>query len=261
MAISNGRFNPPNKISEMVWNAVMQHITKQKTTNIIGIYNCKIFYSTYISLISSYSNLSNTDNIEIYLNEGLEAFFEWAKINRERFKSDTESFISYYSFEIIDPYVSYFSKIFFNEIKKFNSTMFFDTPYFMLLFEADRPTDEESIYDNESFIDIDILRIEEFFEIVQSNFKTINKNFDSLIIDKKDLKLSDWPLRKVDNMLSDTVFFEKLVIKPFSETICQICGNYTLREELSLNIEVEEGYILPMCEICATRNKNHQSNY
>jgi hypothetical protein len=260
MAESNGRFNPPNKFSEMVWNAVLQHITKQKTTDIIGIYNCKIFYSTYISLISSYSNLSNTDNIEIYLNEGLEAFFEWAKINRERFKSHTESFISYYSFEIFDPYLSYFSKIFFNEIEKFDSTHLFDTPYFMLLFEVDRPTDEKTIYDNENIFDIDISKTEEFLEIVYSNFKIINKNFDSLIIDKKNLKLSDWPLGKADNMLSDIAFFEKLVIKPFNETRCQICGNHTLREELSLNIEIDEGYLLPMCETCAIKNKNYQSN-
>jgi hypothetical protein len=256
MAESNGRFNPPNKFSEMVWNAVLQHITKQKTTNIIGIYNCKIFYSTYISLISSYSNLSNTDNIEIYLNEGLEAFFEWAKINRERFKSHTERFISYYSFEIFDPYLSYFSKIFFNEIEKFDSTHLLDTPYFMLLFEVDRPTDEKTIYDNEIFFDIDISKTEQFLEIVYSNFKTINNNFDSLIIDKKNLKLSDWPIGKADNMISDITFFEKLVIKPFNETRCQICGNYTLREELSLNIEIDEGYLLPMCENCATNNKN-----
>ena len=260
MAESNGRFNPPNKFSEMVWNAVLQHITKQKTTDIIGIYNCKIFYSTYISLISSYSNLSNTDNIEIYLTEGLESFFKWANISKERFKSHTENFIFYNSSEITDPYLSYFSKFFFNEIKKFDSNNLFDTPYFMLLFEVDRPTDEKFIYDNENFIDIEISKTEEFFEIVQSNFKTINKNFDSLIIDKKNLKLSDWPLGKADNMLSDLGFFEKIVIKPFNETRCQICGNYTLREQLSLNIEIDEGYLLPMCETCATKNNNNLLN-
>ena len=130
----------------------------------------------------------------------------------------------------------------------------------MLLFEVDRPTDEKTIYDNENIFDIDISKTEEFLEIVYSNFKIINKNFDSLIIDKKNLKLSDWPLGKADNMLSDIAFFEKLVIKPFNETRCQICGNHTLREELSLNIEIDEGYLLPMCETCAIKNKNYQSN-
>lgn len=255
MAHSNGRFNPPNEFSEMVWEAVLTHVSKQKTTNIIGIYNCKIFYSTYISLISSYTNIANTDNVEIYLNSGLENFIQWAGVNKDRFKSEAENFISYYSHDFIDPYVKHFSRIFYNEIKSLGSDSHL-TPFFMLLFDVDSPTDEKEIYDYEYFYDCDIelSRIDEFFEIVHSNFKVINNHFDSLISNKDKLKLASWSVGKADNFIFDHDFLEKLVIKPFEEARCQICGDLTLREELSLNIEVDEGWILPMCKLCKTKN-------
>jgi hypothetical protein len=258
MANSTGKFNPPNVFSDMAWNAVWNHVTKQKTTNIIGIYNCKIFYSTYISLISSYSNLSNTDNIEIYLTNGLETFFQWARINKNRFESDSEHFVSYYSNELIDPYINHFSLLFYNEIKKMKPRYSYNhnTPYFMLLFEIDSPKDDKEIYDEEYFFDndIEISRIEDFYEIIYSNFETINNQFDLLLHEKDKLKLASWPTGKVTNIISDQDFFESLVIKPFNEARCFICGNFTSREELSLNVEANEGWILPMCPRCKQNN-------
>jgi hypothetical protein len=258
MSQSNGKFIPPNVFSEMVWNAVWSHIKKQNTTNIIGIYNCKIFYSTYVSLISSYSNLTNTNNVEIYLTKGLESFFQWAKINNDRFKSDSESFISYFSHELIDPYINHFSRLFFNEIKVLEPrySLSYRTPYFMLLFDVDSPKDDKEIYDEEYFFDSDIepSRIEEFYEIIHSNFEIINTQFDLLLGQKDNLKLANWPVGKVGSMISDRDFFEKLVIKPFNEARCQICGNFTLREERSLNVDVSEGWILPMCPKCKQNN-------
>lgn len=258
MSQSNGRFSPPNIFSEISWDAVWNHVKKQKTTNIIGIYNCKIFYSTYISILSSYTQLSNTDNIEIYLGEGLDSFFKWAGINKNKFISDSDYFISYNSYDLIDPYVNYFSDLFFNEIKSFksNGRNSHSIPYFMLLFEVDAPTDHKEIYDDQYFFECDIEpeRIEEFYEIIYSNFEMINNQFDLIQSEKVSLKLEGWEVNKSKNMIYDQDFFEKLVIKPFTDPRCQICGDFTSRDQLSLNVEVSEGWILPMCPNCKQNN-------
>jgi hypothetical protein len=254
-------FNPPNIYSEMVWNAVRNHSKKQKLTNIIGIYNCKIFYSTYISLISSFTNLSNTDNIEIYLNEGLESFFQWARIPENRFKSESEKFISYYSFELTDPYVLHFSKIFSQELMKFNSQYLFggDSPKFIVLFDVESPMDLDEIYKEIKYDDfyshlMDFIEEINFTEIALENFNQINKQFDLNIQIKDKLKLASWEVGKVGKMLETESFYETLVIKPFNEARCQICGDFTLREELSLVVESDEGWLLPMCPKCKVRN-------
>jgi hypothetical protein len=260
MSQSNSRFNPPNVFSEMAWSATWNHIRRLKTTNIIGLYNCKIFYSTYISLISSYTNVSNTDNIDLYLTEGLNEFFKWAGIKRDRFVSDSEGFILYENYEIADSYITHFSHLFFKEIKALGPTPIYEfkTPYFMLLFEVERPVDDKEIYDDQYFYDCDIdpSKIDEFFDTIQSNFDFINKQFDTLLRDKDVLKLDSWPIGKAVKMTSDNDFFKKLVIKPFQEARCQICGDFTLREELSLNADSEEGWILPMCLDCKTKNNS-----
>ena len=258
MAQSSGRFTPPNVFSEMVWSAVWEHVQKQKVQNIVGIYNCKIFYSTYISLISSYTNISNTDNIEIYLSEGLETFFQWAGINESRFKSESEHFISSYSTELIDPYINHFSHLFFKDIKSLKPRFSYNypTPYFMLLFEIDIPKDDKDIYDDHYFFDcdIEISKIDEFYDIIYSNFEMINEKFDLVLPNKVRLMLESWQIGGSKNMISDKYFFENLVIKPFNEARCQICGNITLRDQLSLNVEVSEGWILPMCTRCKQKN-------
>lgn len=245
----------------MAWKAVITHVEKQKLTHIIGLYNLKIFYSTYISLISSYSNLANTDNIEIYLNEGFESFFQWARINENRFKSESERFISYYSFELIDPYVIHFSKIFFQELKKFNSHYNKEgaSPQFIMLFDVEKPLDLEELesmvftnkYDSHL---IDFIEEMNFIEIANDNFKKINQEYDLSLEFRNRLKLSPWKVGKIDNILEAESFFESLVIKPFNEARCQICGNFTLREELSLEVESDEGWILPMCPKCKQKN-------
>lgn len=258
MSQSKGRFNPPNVFSNIAWNAVWTHVEQQKTTNIIGIYNCKIFYSTYISLVSSYTNCSNTDNVELYLTNGLEAFFHWAGISENRFKLHTENFISYYSQDLIDPYVKHFSRLFFNEIKSLKERYSYShhTPYFMLLFNVDSPIDDKEIYDDQLFFDSDVdpSTVDEFYDIIYSNFEMINNQFDLALKDKDRFKLEGWQTGRSKNMISDKDFFEKLAIKPFNEARCQICGNFTLREQLTLNVEVSEGWILPMCPTCKLKN-------
>lgn len=258
-------FNPPNIYSEMVWKAVITHAEKQKLTHIIGLYNLKIFYSTYISLISSYSNLANTDNIEIYLNEGFESFFSWAKINENRFKSDSEKFISYYSFELTDPYVVHFSRIFLDELKKFNQHYYMggDFPKFIVLFNVNEPMDLEEIDNLITYNEYDCHLMEfmqgiNFIEIANNNFKEINHQFDLSLEFRNRLKLAPWKVGKIDNILEANSFFDSLVIKPFNEARCQICGNFTLREELSLEVESDEGWILPMCPHCKKRNNERR---
>jgi hypothetical protein len=128
----------------------------------------------------------------------------------------------------------------------------------MLLFEIDSPKDEKDIYDDQYFFDCDIelSRIDEFYEIIYSNFEMINNKFDLALAEKDRLMLEKWPLGRVKSMISDKDFFEKIVIKPFNEARCQICGNFTLREELSLTVEASEGWILPMCQKCKQKNFN-----
>lgn len=254
-------FNPPNIYSEMVWNAVRNHSKKQNLTHIIGLYNCKIFYSTYISLISSFTNLCNTDNIEIYLNEGLESFFKWARIPENRFKSDSEKFISYYSFELTDPYTLHFSRIFFQELKKFNSQYIKEgeSPEFIVLFGLEAPLGLEEIDEKITYGEfdshlIDFIEYMNFIKIANENFNQINIQFDLNLQFKDKLKLAHWEVGKVSKMLETESFFETLVIKPFNEARCQICGDFTLREELSLVVESDEGWILPMCPKCKVRN-------
>ena len=126
----------------------------------------------------------------------------------------------------------------------------------MLLFEIDSPKDDKEIYDEEYFFenDIEISRIDDFYEIIYSNFETINNKFDLLLNQKDKLELASWQTGKVKNMISDQDFLKNLVIKPFNEARCFICGDFTFREELSLNIEVNEGWVMPMCPSCKQNN-------
>ena len=258
MFSSNNAFSPDNVFSELAWNAVLQHVKKQNIRNIMGLYNCKIFYSTYISLVSSYTNISNTEVVESNLESGLNSFFTWAKINENRFKTDTENFVYYDSFFSINPYIKHLSRIFYSEIKGFNSDYYFynHKPNFMIFFEIDRPMSEEVIYDEDYFFDLEMeySRIDEFFDVIKSNLIYINDVYDSIISDPKNNYLLPSQNINPSKMIGDNNFFNNLVIKPFCEDRCQICGNFFNREELKLEKVYGEGLIMPMCNSCSRNN-------
>lgn len=244
----NNRFNPPNIFSEIVYEAVVAHIIVQKKNPNIGVFNCYIFYSTYISLLTSYLNLNNSDNVDLYLAEGMKAFFEFLKIEVD------QDYYSYYNFDctinsqFLGGYVEHFSNYFTMEIDKFNRDLdiYFN---FFLLFTVNEITeiDELEPIENTNF--------NEIIKIIKTNFTILNAKYDLILPLSKSLLLEKWAENQSFELIYDETFIKRLIIYPFQRSRCQICGDITFREELKISPYSSDGNF-PMCIKCRIKNES-----
>src|SRR5690606_12265088 len=206
-----------NAIAKIALEACESHIKTQDLKYPIVKLDCLIFYSTYISLISSYLQLSNTDNIDIYLMEGINLYFDSLGLDKDDFYLGFNDYVKSRSY--------LFSKSI-QVIKEVNFETNSKTPYYIGLFEAN------------DFIEIDDVELTDTillaicFEYIKINLKLIDEKYE-MINDKANFyKLEKWKRPAVTLIEVADIFIEKLVIYPFEESRCQICGNLDLRENL-----------------------------
>ena len=248
--MNSEKFSTKNPFSQLAYLACEKHIEGQELKHPLGKLDCYIFYSTYISLLTSYIELSNTDNVDIYLMDGLEKFVQYLEI-------DVDS-LPQYKLENYIKVRSNFYVEFFKGFSKYNFTTPINYPFFLKCFEIEDPYFEEFNYNETSYIDpFDIITLQLTFSVVLDNINVINKLYDNFNEVATDYKLLQWKNNK-PNLLSNPLdFIEKLVIKPFEESRCNICGNFQLRERLELtqiNDSEIGGLLLPVCQSCKENN-------
>lgn len=241
--INQSQFSKYNPITKMALVACENQILNQNLKYPIGKLDCFIFYSTYISLLTSFLELSNTDNIEFYLMEGINSYSESLGLEKDNFYQDFEEYVKSRSY------------IFTNAIKEkynFDLKKNPDTLNYISLFEANDFIEIEDV----ELSDTSMLFV--YFDIIISNLKLIDDEFDIIKNNAKDHKLKGWNTPAFVFNWEAHEFIEHLVIKPFQENRCQICGDFVSRENLKLNSYYDSEYghnlLLPMCENCYNKN-------
>ena len=244
------KFTTNNPFSMLAYLACEKHIEGQELKNPLGKLDCYIFYSTYVSLLTSYIQLSNADNVDIYLMDGLRKFIDYLEI-------DVDSLPNFN----VEDYIRARSNFFVNYIKEFPKYNFdkqIDYPYFLKCFEMENPYFEDFNYDKTSYIDpFDIMILKLTFAVVLDNINVIDTLYDTFNDNVKDYKLLPWKNNKPKLLSNPFNFIDKLVINPFQECRCNICGDFELRERLLLapiNDSEFGGLILPVCQQCKTKH-------
>lgn len=239
----NSNYNPPNVFADIAYDAVLAHIIKEGQLSKIGMLNCYIFYSTYISLFTSLVNIKNTDNVDLYLAEGIDTLFDFLKLDIEDFNGFFNH-DSIFDRENLGGYVEDISIVFTNEIKKLlDNDVDID---FTLLFNVDEP--ETQI----EYIDVFVNK-NEHYELTKINIRIINAKYDLLLPESRNLKLEVWGENNSFDFADIDLFINELVVSPFKNSRCYICGNFELREKLKLESYSSDG-IFPMCMSCRIKN-------
>lgn len=245
----NKSFNPPNVFSEMAYDAVVAHILEQDTLPKVGIFNCYLFYSTYISLLTSYVKINNTDNVDLYLAEGINELYDFLKLEVDDFY-EFFNYDSIFSNDLIGGYVEEFSRLYINEFQKLmNYNFVFDDVKdfeIVLLFNTDEITQNTDLIAKDDF------NLMNHLCLLRTNIHIINTKYDLSLSMSSSLKLEKWESKLYD-FTQDDLFLDTLIVYPFRKSRCFICGDLTLREELKLKPYLSDG-IFPMCTKC--RNKN-----
>ena len=248
--MNNEKFSTKNLFSQLAYLACEKHVEGQELKHPLGKFDCYIFYSTYVSLLTSYIELSNTDNVDIYLMEGLEKFAEYLEI-------DVDTLPQYKLENYIKVRSNFFVKHF-KEFTKYNFNSPAKFPYFLKCFEIEDPYFEKVEYDETSYIDpFDIISLQLTFTVVLDNINVIDKLFETLNEVANDYKLLPWKNNKPKLLSSPFDFIDKLAIRPFEESRCNICGDFELRERLVLvpiNDSEFGGLILPVCQKCKEKH-------
>lgn len=233
-------FNPDNVFAEIAYKATENQIRLQNLEHPIGKLDCYIFYSTYISLLTSYLHLSNTDNVDIYLREGLNSYLEFLRIEEDSFNDGFEY------------YLKARSTIFVKCIQVIGDVDFktsTNIPLYIRLFEAEDFTELDEV-DDSNYNDLF-----KYFEFIKENLVWINSSYGNFKSRASLYKLETWEEGRASFFVSAPDFIEKLVILPFEESRCNICGDFELRENLEiLPVSSDgEGRLLPVCQNCKTK--------
>ena len=252
--MNNEKFSTKNLFSQLAYLACEKHVEGQELKHPLGKLDCYIFYSTYVSLLTSYIELSNTDNVDIYLMEGLEKFVEYLKIDIDALPQyQLENYIKARS----NFYVTYFK-----DFSKYNFTKITNYPHFLKCFEIEDPYFENFENYELKYIDpFDIISLQLTFNVVLDNINIIDKLYDTFREVASDYKLKEWKNNKPRLLDKSFDFIEKLVINPFEESRCNICGNFELREQLSL-VPISDSefgsLLLPVCQSCKGKHINSE---
>lgn len=248
--MNNEKFSTKNHFSQLAYLACEKHLEGQELKHPLGKLDCYIFYSTYVSLLTSYIELSNTDNVDIYLMQGLEKFVEYLKI-------DVDTLPQYKLENYIKARSNFYVK-FFRDFSTYNFTSQINYPYCLKCFEIEDPYFENFETDELKYIDhFDIISLQLTFAVVLDNINIIEKLYDTFKEVASDYKLKEWNNNKPRFLDNSFDFIEKLVINPFEESRCNICGNFELRERLTLapiNDSEFGGLILPICFQCKSKH-------
>lgn len=229
-------FEPDNILSELAYIATEKQIKLQGLKHTIGKLDCYIFYSTYISLLTSYMNLSKVDDVEIYLKSDIKSYCKFLNIDEDSFD---------YSF---NNYLEERANLFAESIQVVNEVDFetsTNLPIYLRLFEAENFTELYEVDDS------NIDDLSRHFEILKENIDWINVNFKSYAFLSSIVTLDE---EQTDFIKAASLFIGKLVIMPFKESRCNICGNFHLRENLEL-LPVYDDYarLLPVCSGCKAK--------
>lgn len=239
------KFTPKNAFSTLAFLASERQIEYQNAIYPLGKLDCYIFFSTYISLLTSYLNLTNSDNIDLYLMEDLENYVAYMGI-------DTEVETGYNTNE----YIKRRSGTFVESIDLLNKAENFEVEItaleFIRYFQSKDPMNyEQKDLENEAELRV-------FHVILLDNLEIIDSLYDKQKENAVLWKLAPWETKSEGFIRKASKLIEKVAVMPFEDPRCNICGSFEFRENLvkTLISDSDMGgtLILPVCKEC--RNKH-----
>lgn len=238
-------FTNDNVFANIAYLACENQIRIQNLKYSIGKLDCFIFYSTYISLITSYLQLSNTDNVDIYLMEGINLYCDSLGLEKDSF---------YFDFDF-EEYVKRRSNLFMEFIQEIDYVNFdtnLNIPYYIGYFEADGFIEMEEIEL------LNINNLSTYFEAIKNNLELINYNYKKINRQAHKYSINEWVEPNISFIKNAKDFIKSLAVYPFEEYRCNICGDLVSREKLKrLPIhDSDEGYslFLPVCKECEVKH-------
>lgn len=234
------KFRPKNGFAGLAHAATELHIEKQKLKHTHGKLECYIFYSTYISVLTSCSYLQYADRVDQLLINGIYDYKNFLKIDEDDFPFGFPS------------YIENRGRLYMNCIKKILENLNINNGLtihnFVLLFETTELKDLEELDSS------DLFKIMSSFDTIMLNLVVINSNGYKYAAQIENMNVD--AIQRFD--LESSLKIENLIILPFGEPRCMQCGIITDRIDLkAVPTDTEFGkYQMPTCSICRAKYSN-----
>lgn len=241
------KFSPPTHFSALAWNAADSHIRLSKIKHAQGKLEVLVFYSTYISLLTSCYFIDDADSIDLSLIEGINAYKDFLKLNDDDFMFDFETFLRGRGKDYTDA----INKMLQNRSGIESEDGLF-VPKFVCLFDSAEETDYNNVASS------DLFRIIELFSLIKIELKNVIEPHYNSAFPLEGLSTKTLNANKMFYHTGLTKL-DSIVVLPFQESRCQICGDFTDRTELKLKTihdsELEANVQLPVCSKCSNKVK------
>lgn len=233
------KFRPKNGFAGLAHAATELHIEKQKLKHTHGKLECYIFYSTYISVLTSCSYLQYADRVDQLLINGIYDYKNFLKIDEDDFPFGFPSYIE--NRGIL--YSKSLKKMFGNKDDNSKSTI----QKFVLLFETREYKELEEL-------DLDLFRVMSSFDFLIHSIRVINSNAYQYAASIEHIYIN--PNIQIQQEVNSKI--DDIVVLPFIKPRCMQCGIITDRTDLkAVPTDTEFGtYQMPTCSICRTKYSN-----
>lgn len=230
------KFRPKNGFSGLAYAAATPHMESQNLIHSHGKLECYIFYSTYISIISSCLHPQHTDRVDQLLVNGIWDYKNFLNINETNFPSGFPAFVE----DRGNLYSKSLKKMFGNKDDNSESTI----QKFVLLFETREYKELEEL-------DLDLFRVMSSFDFLIHSLRVINSNGYQYAAAIEHINVN--PNIQIQQEVNSKI--DDIVVLPFRKPRCMHCGTLTDRTDLKLvPTHTEFGiYNMPTCSICRER--------
>ncbi len=239
------KFVPKNIFSTLAYLATERQLEYQNSVYPLGKLECYIFFSTYISLQTSYLNLVNSDNVDLYLMEGLESYVEYLKIDTEYEAGlSANEYIKRRAGKLVKDIVNL------QKVEMFEEEV--TILKFIRHFQSEDPSNDIEIEEEK------VNEIRVFNAILVDNLEIIDSLYEKQKENLSMLKLATWEKNCGDFLKNSSQLVESLAVMPFEEPRCNICGSFELRENLK-NTFIDDSdmgmtLLLPVCDDCRKKH-------
>ena len=239
------KFIPQNVFSTVAFLATEQQIEYQNIVYPLGKLECYIFFSTYLSLQTSYLNIANSNNVDLYLMEGLESYVEYLEI-------DTE----YETGQSASEFIKSRAKKLVGEIENLFKVGIHQEDVTILKFIRSFQSDDPINFNESNEKNIDELKV--YHVILLDNLDAINSLYEKQKENLSKLKLDNWEKKCSDFLKNVSNLIKTLAVMPFEDARCNICGSHEERKNLEKTYisdsDMGRSLILPVCNICRKKH-------
>jgi hypothetical protein len=231
------KFRPQNGFAGLVHVPTEVQIKHQKLKHPMGKLECYIFYSTYISVLTSCIHPRYVDMVDQLLVNGIWSYRKFLKIGESDFILG------------FPHYVESRGKLYMDCIKEilenFNGRDGATIPTFVMMFETKEYKDLDEV-------DVsDLFHIMEAFQTVKLNLELIHQGYNlSAELEKMTVNVNPEVF-----ISAGTTIIDDLVVLPFRKPICEQCGSVKNRSDLeAVATHTEHGsFLMPVCLDCKAK--------